>query len=155
MSLDHDQEFSLPSEKQPPFAPSELQPTSKLSVLSLVSGITGITIFPLLGSLVAIVTGHAALSELRESSGRLGGRATAKAGLWLGYVPVVLVLIGAMILGMMFIRFGPQGLNDLNYGRMPATRTESSAARGVKMVNEMSRDDFKERGVNNFPISNR
>ena len=40
--------------------------TSSLAIASLVSGILGWTLLPVLGTLVAIVTGHMARAEIRR-----------------------------------------------------------------------------------------
>jgi len=65
---------------------SSTQPqNSTMAIVSLVTGILGWTFMPLLGSIVAIVTGHMAKKEIRESNGQLGGDGFATAGLILGY----------------------------------------------------------------------
>ena len=68
-------------------------PASGMAVGSFVCGLLGITIVPLLGSLLAVILGHVALGQIRRSSGRQGGKGLAVAGLVLGY----LVLVGAII----------------------------------------------------------
>ena len=68
-------------------------PASGMAVGSFVCGLLGITILPIIGSLLAVILGHVALSQIRRSSGRQGGKGLAVAGLVLGY----LVLVGAMI----------------------------------------------------------
>jgi hypothetical protein len=69
--------------------------TSALAVVSLVSGILGWLPLPLIGSIVAIVTGHLARGEIRREPGRLEGDGMALAGLILGY--------GALALGIFAI----------------------------------------------------
>jgi len=76
-----------------PYVP--LQPitkTSTLAIISLIGGITGFTILPMLGSLVAVITGHMAQSEIKKSAGMITGKGMATAGLILGY----LVLAGGI-----------------------------------------------------------
>ena len=51
----------------------------------------------MLGSLVAIVAGHMARSEIRRSGGTLDGDGMALVGLALGWAPVVLGLLGLMV----------------------------------------------------------
>ena len=65
--------------------PTSPQPNSTMAIVSLVSGILGWTLIPLLGSLAAVITGHMAKKEIRESAGTLGGDGMATAGLVLGY----------------------------------------------------------------------
>ncbi|MBT3338372.1 MAG: DUF4190 domain-containing protein [Anaerolineae bacterium] len=76
-----------PNYQTPPSTP--LTPNSTLAMVSMISGIVGWILAPLLGSLVAIITGHMAKREIRESMGRLGGDGMATAGLVLGYLQIV------------------------------------------------------------------
>lgn len=76
---------------------NQIPKTSPLAVTSLVTGLLGWTLLPLLGSLVAIVTGHMARSEIRRSGGTLDGDGMALGGLALGWAPVVLGLLGLMV----------------------------------------------------------
>ena len=63
--------------------------TSGKAIGSLICGI--INIFPLF--IVAVILGHLALSDIKKSAGRLGGRGLAIAGLVLGYLGVVFIPI--------------------------------------------------------------
>jgi hypothetical protein len=76
-----------------PYVP--LQPTTKtstLAIISLIGGITGFTILPFLGAIVAVITGHMAQSEIKKSGGMITGKGMAIAGLIMGY----LVLAGGI-----------------------------------------------------------
>ena len=78
------------------------RPTSTTAVVSLISGLLGWTLLPLLGSLVAIITGHVARSEIRRNPEGLQGDGLAVAGLILGYAAIALglaVFAGLMMLG--------------------------------------------------------
>ncbi len=68
----------------PPVAPR----TSTMAIISLIGGIAGWTVLPLLGSIVAIITGHMAKSEIKKSAGMVSGNGMATAGLILGYVSI-------------------------------------------------------------------
>jgi hypothetical protein len=77
---------------------------STMAVVSLIAGIAGWTLIPMLGSLVAIGVGWQALREIRASEGRLRGNALAVIGIVLGMVPMLLlcfvfflVTIGAVV----------------------------------------------------------
>lgn len=75
------------------------QKTSGMAIASLIFGILFI-FFPL--SIPAIVFGHIALSQIKRSSGRLGGRGLAIAGLVLGYlgiavIPLILIIAAIAI----------------------------------------------------------
>lgn len=74
--------------------------TNSLAVVSLVCGILGWTLLPFLGSLVAIICGHMARSEIRRSPDTQEGDGLAVAGLVLGYLVIgvsVLVVIGVVL----------------------------------------------------------
>ena len=72
--------------------------TSSLAIASLVSGILGWTLLPVLGTLVAIVTGHMARAEIRRSGGALEGDGLAIGGLILGWLSALLWIIGIAVL---------------------------------------------------------
>ncbi len=77
-----------------------LRQTSVLAVVSLVFGVLGWTLMPLLGSIVAVVTGHLARGEIRRAPDRLEGDGMAIAGLVLGYASIamaVLVIVGFIL----------------------------------------------------------
>ncbi|WP_374247938.1 DUF4190 domain-containing protein [Thermomonas sp.] len=74
--------------------------TNSLAVVSLVCGILGWTLLPFLGSLVAIICGHMARSEIRRSPDTQEGDGLAVAGLVLGYLVIgvsALVVIGVVL----------------------------------------------------------
>ena len=72
--------------------------TSTLAIVSLIAGILGWTALPFLGSVVAIITGHMARSEIRRSNGQLGGDGMAIAGLVLGWISAALWIVGIVII---------------------------------------------------------
>ncbi len=83
-------------------------PTSSLAVTSLVFGILAWCVLPFVGAIVAIVCGHLARAEIRNTSvdRRPEGDGLAVAGLVLGYVQlalcllVLLMVIAAVIFGV-------------------------------------------------------
>ena len=75
---------------------------STLAIVSLVAGILGWTLLPLLGSIVAIVTGHLARAEIRREPERLEGDGLAVAGLVLGWASVVLSLLAVLAFAVFF-----------------------------------------------------
>ena len=83
----------------PPTAPSHAGPerTSPLAVVSLVAGIAGWIILPLVGAITAIITGHLARREIRHSEGGLSGKGLAVAGLVLGYGQFAAVALVVMV----------------------------------------------------------
>ncbi|HXB04905.1 MAG TPA: DUF4190 domain-containing protein [Candidatus Angelobacter sp.] len=59
-------------------------PTNSLAVVSLVSGIVSWFVCPLVGGIVAVISGHMAHSQLKRSGE--GGSGMATAGMVLGYI---------------------------------------------------------------------
>ena len=75
--------------------------TSGKATASLICGIVGWVILPIIASIPAIILGHLALSEIKKSAGRLKGHGLAIAGLVLGYVqmafmPFLILIIAAI-----------------------------------------------------------
>lgn len=56
-----------------------------MAQISVIAGIGSWIVFPVVGAIVAIVCGHIARKEIRESGGRQGGDGMAVLGLVLGY----------------------------------------------------------------------
>ena len=67
-----------------PTPPAVHATRSTMAIVSLISGILGWTLLPFLGSIVAVITGHKAKKEIRNSMGQLGGDGMATIGLVLG-----------------------------------------------------------------------
>lgn len=76
------------------YPPSYSPPTSSMAVVSLVAGILGLSLFPFIGSIVAVITGNMAKNEIRDSRGALGGEGLAKAGVILGWIGIILGVLG-------------------------------------------------------------
>ena len=74
------------------------QPTSPWAIVSLVCGIVW---FMWIGSIVAIVTGHVALREIRSRN--MAGRGLAIAGLILGYLGVAILLLYVLFFVVVFL----------------------------------------------------
>ena len=72
-------------------------PNSTLAVTSMILGILGWTFLPLLGAIIAVITGHMAKNEIKNSRGQLGGDGMATAGLVLGYTNLILGLCICLI----------------------------------------------------------
>ncbi len=80
-----------------------IRQTSSLAVISLVAGILGWTLAPLLGSIAAVLCGHLARAEIRRAPDRLEGDGLAIAGLVLGWGQIVL---GVRFVVALFMFFG-------------------------------------------------
>ena len=76
--------------------------TSTLAIISLVAGILGWTLLPLLGSVGAIITGHMARGEIRRSAGTIDGDGLAIAGLVLGWGSVIVAILSVVLVVMFF-----------------------------------------------------
>jgi hypothetical protein len=75
---------------------------STTAIISLIAGICGLTVFPIIGSIVAVVTGHMAKSEIARSNGMLGGASAATWGLVLGYIGLALSVLGLCLFAVLF-----------------------------------------------------
>jgi hypothetical protein len=84
--------------------------TNALAVISLVFGVLGWTLLPLIGIIVAIVTGHLALGQIRRSNGTETGEGLAIAGLVLGYLGLAVA-----VMAVLFIILGILGIGLLAF----------------------------------------
>jgi dihydroorotate dehydrogenase len=85
-----------PPQNPQPYYPPPTQ-TSSLAIVSLVAGIMTWSICPGLAGIVAIITGHIAKGQIKDSQGRQTGDGLATAGLILGYAQIVLSIVGLCI----------------------------------------------------------
>ncbi len=77
--------------------------TSTLAIISLVLGILGWVMLPVVAPIGAIITGHLARAEIKRSQGQISGDGLAVGGLVLGYIQIALLVIGVI---MLFLFFG-------------------------------------------------
>ena len=71
-----------------------LPPTSTMAIISLIAAILGFTVFPVIGSVVAILTGYAARKETRAVPALAGGDGLATAGIIMGWIQAGLAVVG-------------------------------------------------------------
>ena len=76
--------------------------TSSLAIISLVSGLLGWTLAPWLGSIIAIITGHMARSEIRKQPDEIDGDGFAIAGLVMGYLFISLTILTVLVVILFF-----------------------------------------------------
>jgi hypothetical protein len=69
-------------------------PTSTLAIVSLVAGILGFTMLPVLASIVALVSGYMARGETRSVPPKASGDGLATAGIVMGYIQLGLIVVG-------------------------------------------------------------
>jgi len=77
------------------------RPTNTYAIISLVCGILGWTLFPLLGSLLAIVFGHMARTGISRDPHQ-DGDGMALAGLILGYASVLVSVLAFIFIVLFF-----------------------------------------------------
>ena len=78
-----------------------MRTTSSLAVVSLVAGLLGWTLAPWIGSIVAIITGHMARSEIRRDPA-IEGDGLAVAGLVLGWAMMLVSLATVLAIVLFF-----------------------------------------------------
>lgn len=96
-------------------------PNSTSALISLICGILGLTLLPLVGSIVALIVGYMAKKDIRESNGTIGGDGLATTGIVLGWIGVGLTFVGCCIAGSIFALLGsaclvPLGINWDQFG---------------------------------------
>ena len=75
--------------------------TNTMAVISLASGIASWVVFPLVGGVVAVITGHLAKRQIRQTGEQGDGLATI--GLILGYVHLA---VAALLILVVILFFG-------------------------------------------------
>jgi uncharacterized protein DUF4190 len=68
--------------------------SSTLAIVSLISGILGFVMLPIIGSIVALWAGYAARSETRSVPPRASGDGLATAGIIMGWIQIGLAVVG-------------------------------------------------------------
>ena len=90
-----------PNPYQAPMQP--MARTSNTAIISLVAGILGfVQILPVIGPIIAVITGHMAKNEIKHSNGMVTGNGMATTGLILGYVMIALGLCATCIFILAF-----------------------------------------------------
>jgi len=78
-------------------------PSSTLAIVSLVAALLGFTLFPVLGGIVALITGYMARKETRSIPPTASGDGMATAGIIMGWVQIGLLIIGVCCFFLVFI----------------------------------------------------
>ena len=81
-------------------------PSSTMAIVSLIAGIAGFSFLPIVGSIVAIITGYAARKETRAVPPTASGDGMATAGIVLGWVQIGLGAIGLCCFAAYFLFIG-------------------------------------------------
>jgi Domain of unknown function (DUF4190) len=80
-------------------------PTSGAATASLILGICGLVVCPLVCSVLAIVYGKRAQREIAASQGRMGGESYASAGIITGWVGLGLCALGIVFFVFVLVLF--------------------------------------------------
>jgi hypothetical protein len=78
----------------PPQVNENVLPNSTLAIVSLVSALLGFTFVPVIGGIVALVTGYMARNETRSVPPKASGDGLATAGIILGWIQIGLLVVG-------------------------------------------------------------
>lgn len=111
--------MTIPESIQPaPIQPAPVQPMvatkrdSGLAIASLVCGIAAWIIVPFIGAIAAVILGHLAKKEIRESGGTVGGDGMALAGLLMGYIQIGLIILAVIIGVVLLLTFSTVSRNS-------------------------------------------
>jgi hypothetical protein len=91
----------MADETPPPLRPAVVQTvprTPPVAIWSLILAVLSFTCGWLFTAIPAVICGHIARAKIRKSGGALGGRGIATAGLILGYIALVLGIMGIPLL---------------------------------------------------------
>jgi hypothetical protein len=100
LDVDEPSTVPAPAEPAPVFYRASTPQTSGMAIASLVMGIAGWTLFPFLGSILAVIFGYAARREIRRQPEQLTGDGLAIAGLVLGWLMIGLSVVGLILGGI-------------------------------------------------------
>lgn len=80
-------------------------PSSTLATVSLIAGILGFTFIPVVGAIVALITGYMARSETRSIPPKASGDGMATAGIIMGWIQIGLIIVGicCLVVYLVFI----------------------------------------------------
>ncbi len=93
------------------YPPVPSRPNNTMAMVSLIAGICGLSVIPLIGSVVAVITGMMAKKEIARTGE--DGSSMATGGLILGWIGVGLIVAGALFFllffGTIFAAIGSSG----------------------------------------------
>jgi hypothetical protein len=90
--------------------------TNTMALVSLIAGILGLTFFPFLGSIAAVITGNIGRKEIAASAGAETGGGMALAGVIMGWIGVGLGVVGICIACLTFVLLPLGVLRSINMG---------------------------------------
>ena len=75
--------------------------TSETAVASLICALLGWSVLPVLGAILAVILGHTAQNEIRDSGGTVGGSELAALGLVLGYANLGIAALAIIVVTLL------------------------------------------------------
>ena len=84
---------------------NNIQSTNNLSIASLILSISSVVLGPF-GCIPGIICGHLAIKEYKKSN-ITSGTGMAKAGLWIGYIALVIMVLTIILTFMIFYSIEP------------------------------------------------
>jgi len=94
------------------YAPPPARTMCTTAIVSFAFGIGAWIILPFFAAIVAVIAGHMARREIRDSQGRLDGEGFAVAGLVLGYIHLALGAVVLLFIIIAIIGFSLSGTNQ-------------------------------------------
>jgi len=79
--------------------------TSTKALLALIFGILSYIVCPLIFGIVAWILGASELNDIKENRSAPENKSMALAGMWLGIVNVVLIVLSIIIIGILIMFF--------------------------------------------------
>jgi hypothetical protein len=93
-------------EMEQPNVPQSYQPvlpSSTMAIVSLIAGIAGFSFLPVIGSIVALLTGYAARKETRAVPAAVSGDGMATAGIVMGWIGIGLAVVSICCFAFYFL----------------------------------------------------
>ena len=81
-----------------------------MAVVSFVFGIASYVVCPVVGGIVAVITGHMARGQIRRTGE--SGNGFAIAGLVLGYIHLVVAVIAIVVIVIVFVVIGASAVQN-------------------------------------------
>jgi hypothetical protein len=78
-------------------------PTSTMAIVSLVAAVLGFSAMPIVGTVVALITGYAARRETRAVPPTASGDGMATAGIVMGWIQVGAAVLGICCFALYFV----------------------------------------------------
>ena len=89
-------------QNQPPNVNYTVLPTSTMAIVSLIAGIAGFSFLPVIGTIVALITGYMARNETRAVPPAVSGDGLATAGIVMGWIQIGLFILGICLFIVFF-----------------------------------------------------